>query len=98
MAAVTAPTYAAQAAALAKRVNVVDVVMVECSCSGPYHGGNMPEDHEQLRQAAERYFYHKLVATMYWGVHWRGRHVLHIHSKLPSNCPVCARRARRGPR
>ncbi len=84
--------YAHQSRQLAAAVEFNDCVWVDCDCSGPFADGAEPEYFDDRRRALRRYFWHKLLGTMYWGVHCRWRHLVHVHSLLPSKCPGCRRR------
>jgi len=55
-----------------------------------------PENHKDLREAMERYFWHRIVNTRYWSVHVKKRHLLHIHCiELAWNEDNCCRECRR---
>ncbi|MEE8368271.1 MAG: hypothetical protein V3S30_08130 [Thermoanaerobaculia bacterium] len=94
--------YAPRARAIAAELRKEDVVTVpDCDCkvfNDTYYGGAKAEYYQTFDEAALAYAWHKLVRTLYWGVHLKGLHIVHIHSVFfpgPNSsltCPECKRR------
>lgn len=86
--------YTHQARALAAAVEFGDTVWVDCDCDcfSSFADGAEPEYFDTRIPALRRYFWHKLLGTMYWAVHCRWRHLVHVHSTLLSPCPVCRKK------
>lgn len=91
-------SYQERALYLAAKAPVRDIIWSNCGCLTMPRRCLMfdPEDFKDLRKAAERYFWHRLLRTRYWGVHVKGKHLLHIHcEELAWNQDDCCRECRR---
>jgi len=51
----------------------------KCSVDEPYADGSLPEFYDVPIRAMVAYRKHKLVSTLYWGVHLNGLHLTTKH-------------------
>ena len=57
------------------------VVANNCDCetfNSDYYLGGKGEYPKTLLRAAERFYYHKVLGSLYWGVHYKGKHIVDI--------------------
>lgn len=75
--------------ALAADTSDRDLVLCECDCEkgSPYAGGRLPEFFSTARDCAQvwaRYILQQNseeIRTLYWGVHLKKAHVLHVRNR-----------------
>jgi hypothetical protein len=53
-------------------------MLVDCSCQPgeEYADGSQPEFYGDRQKARNAYIHHQFNGTLYWGVHFKGQHLI----------------------
>jgi hypothetical protein len=68
-------------ASLSKEKNIVTV---DCDCfekrlNGKYYNGAKLELYNNFKEAAFRFQYHTVMRSMFYGIHYKGKHIVGIN-------------------
>lgn len=63
-----------------KLAEVKNLITASCVCKieEEYYNGAAPEYYDNFKKAAFRFHFHKTMKTLFWGVHYRGKHIVGI--------------------
>ena len=70
--------YRDKAARLARTVTEEDFLTCDCDCFQVSKRRATPEDYQTVYETAKAFFHHSAVKTLYWAVHFQGKHVLSV--------------------
>ncbi len=92
-------TYEERVAQVAATAAKADVVYSDCDCAffgNAFTDGATAEYYDDFSRAVVRYTWHRIMGTLYRGVHLDGRHIIHIHLPLLAwNSLTCCIECRR---